>query len=391
MSVSIDVAWRSLNKYQEELCGDKVEILKTGDSDIVILADGMGSGVKANILATLTSKILGTMLREGAAIESCVETIARTLPVCKVRKVAYATFSILQIFHSGQAYLAEFDNPSCVFIRDGKILDYPYKVREIEGKKIHEYRFQVKKNDCFVLMSDGVIYAGAGSILNMQGWTWEAMAEYTLKCTKKTLSASRLAVLLSQACDELYEERPGDDTTVAVARVIERRIVNIFTGPPKDKADDDRLMHEFMHCEGKKVVSGGTSSNIAARFLGKEIVTRADSADPDVPPVSEIEGIDLVTEGVLTLGKCLKLLKKYANDEFDEEFFDELDADNGASRLAKMLIEECTELNLFVGTSVNKAHKNSELSFDLSMRMNLVEQLIRIMEQIGRNVTVKYY
>lgn len=391
MSVSIDVAWRSLNKYQEELCGDKVEILKTGDSDIVILADGMGSGVKANILATLTSKILGTMLREGAAIESCVETIARTLPVCKVRKVAYATFSILQIFHNGQAYLAEFDNPSCVFIRDGKILDYPYKVREIEGKKIHEYRFQVKKNDCFVLMSDGVIYAGAGSILNMQGWTWEAMAEYTLKCTKKTLSASRLAVLLSQACDELYEERPGDDTTVAVARVIERRIVNIFTGPPKDKADDDRLMHEFMHCEGKKVVSGGTSSNIAARFLGKEIVTRADSADPDVPPVAEIEGIDLVTEGVLTLGKCLKLLKKYANDEFDEEFFDELDADNGASRLAKMLIEECTELNLFVGTSVNKAHKNSELSFDLSMRMNLVEQLIRIMEQIGRNVTVKYY
>ena len=391
MSVSIDVAWRSLNKYQEELCGDKVEILKTGDSDIVILADGMGSGVKANILATLTSKILGTMLREGAAIESCVETIARTLPVCKVRKVAYATFSILQIFHSGQAYLAEFDNPSCVFIRDGKILDYPYKVREIEGKKIHEYRFQVKKNDCFVLMSDGVIYAGAGSILNMQGWTWEAMAEYTLKCTKKTLSASRLAVLLSQACDELYEERPGDDTTIAVARVIERRIVNIFTGPPKDKADDDRLMHEFMRSEGKKVVSGGTSSNIAARFLGKEIITRADSADPDVPPAAEIEGIDLVTEGVLTLGKCLKLLKKYANGEFDEEFFDELDADNGASRLAKLLIEECTELNLFVGTSVNKAHKNSELSFDLSMRMNLVEQLIRIMKQMGKHVSVKYY
>ena len=391
MSVSIDVAWKSLNKQNEELCGDKVEIIKTQDSDIMILADGMGSGVKANILATLTSKILGTMLYEGADIESCVETIAKTLPICKVRKVAYATFSILQIFHSGEAYLAEFDNPSCVFIRDGKIVKYPYETREIGGKKIHEYRFQVKKNDCFVLMSDGVIYAGAGSILNLQGWTWEAMAEYTLKCTKKTLSASRLAVLLSQACDELYEERPGDDTTVAVARVIERRIVNIFTGPPKDKADDDRLMHEFMHCEGKKVVSGGTSSNIAAHFLGKEIVTRADSADPDVPPVAEIEGIDLVTEGVLTLGKCLKLLKKYANDEFDEEFFDELDADNGASRLAKMLIEECTELNLFVGTSVNKAHKNSELSFDLSMRMNLVEQLIRIMEQIGRNVTVKYY
>lgn len=391
MSVSIDVAWKSLNKHHEELCGDKVEILKTNDSDIMILADGMGSGVKANILATLTSKILGTMLYEGATIESCVETIAKTLPICKVRKVAYATFSILQIFHSGEAYLAEFDNPSCVFIRDGKIVKYPYEIREIEGKKIHEYRFQVKKNDCFVLMSDGVIYAGAGSILNLQGWTWEAMAEYTLKCTKKTMSASRLAVMLNQACDELYEEKPGDDTTVAVARVIERRVVNIFTGPPKSKDDDERLMHEFMHMEGKKVVAGGTSANIAARVLGREIVTKIDSRNPDVPPTAAIEGIDLVTEGVLTLGKCLKLLKKYVNDEFDPEFFDELDADNGASRLAKLLIEECTELNLFVGMAVNEAHLESELNFDLSMRQNLVEQLIATAQKMGRNVTVKYY
>lgn len=391
MSVSIDVAWKSLNKHHEELCGDKVEIIKTNDSDIMILADGMGSGVKANILATLTSKILGTMLYEGATIESCVETIAKTLPICKVRKVAYATFSILQIFHSGEAYLAEFDNPSCVFIRDGKIVNYPYEVREIEGKKIHEYRFQVKKNDCFVLMSDGVIYAGAGSILNLQGWTWEAMAEYTLKCTKKTMSASRLAVMLSQACDELYEEKPGDDTTVAVARVIERRVVNIFTGPPKSKDDDERLMHEFMHMEGKKVVAGGTSANIVARVLGREIVTKIDSRNPDVPPTAAIEGIDLVTEGVLTLGKCLKLLKKYVNDEFDPEFFDELDADNGASRLAKLLIEECTELNLFVGMAVNDAHLESELNFDLSMRQNLVEQLIATAQKMGRNVTVKYY
>ena len=391
MSVSIDVAWKSLNKHHEELCGDKVEIIKTEDSDIMILADGMGSGVKANILATLTSKILGTMLYEGATIESCVETIAKTLPICKVRKVAYATFSILQIFHSGEAYLVEFDNPSCVFIRDGRIVNYPYETREIEGKKIHEYRFQVKKNDCFVLMSDGVIYAGAGSILNLQGWTWEAMAESTLKCTKKTMSASRLAVMLSQACDELYEEKPGDDTTVAVARVIDRRVVNIFTGPPKSKEDDERMVHEFMHTEGKKVVAGGTSANIVARVLGREIVTKTDSRNPDVPPTAMLEGIDLVTEGVLTLGKCLKILKKYVNDEFDAEFFDKLDADNGASRLAKMLIEECTELNLFVGTAVNQAHLESDLNFDLSMRQNLVEQLIAAAEKMGRNVTVKYY
>lgn len=391
MSVSIDVAWKSLNKHGEELCGDKVEIVKTEDSDIVILADGMGSGVKANILSTLTSKILATMLFEGADIESCVETIARTLPICQERKVAYATFSILQIFHNGDAYLVEFDNPDCVFIRNKKIVKYPYEVREIENKKIHEYRFQVQKNDCFVLMSDGVIYAGAGEILDLQGWTWENMSEYTLKCTKETLSASRLAAMLSQACDDLYIQKPGDDTTVAVTRVIERKVVNLFTGPPKSKEDDEKLMYDFMHMEGKKVVSGGTSSNIAARVLHREIITTVDRNHPDVPPMSTIEGLDLVTEGILTMGRSLKLLKQYENDEFDVEFFDELDANNGASRLAKMIIEECTELNLFVGTAINEAHQESDLTFDLSLRMNLVEQLKNVAEKMGKKVNVKYY
>jgi hypothetical protein len=383
--------WKSLNKHGEELCGDKVEIVKTEDSDILILADGMGSGVKANILSTLTSKILATMLYEGAVIESCVETIAKTLPICQERKVAYATFSILQIFHNGDAYLVEYDNPDCVFIRNKKIIKYPYKIREIEGKKIHEYRFQVQKNDCFVLMSDGVIYAGAGEILDLQGWTWENMSEYTLKCTKETLSASRLAAMLSQACDDLYVQKPGDDTTVAVARVIERRGVNLFTGPPKNKDDDEKLMYEFMHAEGKKVVSGGTSANIASRILHKEIVTKVDRSNPDVPPMATIEGLDLVTEGVLTMGKSLKLLKQYENDEFDAEFFDELDANNGASKLAKLIIEECTELNLFVGTAINEAHQESDLTFDLSLRMNLVEQLKSVVEKMGKKVQVKYY
>lgn len=390
MNVCIDAAWKSLNKFEEELCGDKVEVHKTETSDIVILADGMGSGVKANILATLTSKILGTMFLEGASIEDCVETIAKTLPVCQERKTAYATFSILQIFHDGNAYLAEFDNPVCVFVRDGKIVDYPYTERIIEEKKIREYRFRVQKNDCFVLMSDGVIYAGAGEILNF-GWTWENMAEYTLKCTRQTLSAARLASLLSDACNDLYEQKPGDDTTVAVVRVRERQVVNIFTGPPEKKEDDERLMYDFMYSPGRKIVCGGTTANIAARVLGKEIVTSVNYANPDVPPTASLEGIDLVTEGVLTLGKTLKLLKRYAEDDFDVDFFDELDADNGASRLAKIIIEECTDLCLFVGRAVNTAHKDSSLPFDLSMRMNLVEQLKETAEKLDRQVTVSYY
>ena len=150
-------------------------------------------------------------------------------------------------------------------------------------------------------------------------------------------------------------------------------------------------MYDFMHMEGKKVVSGGTSSNIASRILHREIITKVDRNTPPGPPLSASEGRALGTEGVLTMGRSLKLLRQYENDEFDVEFFDELDAENGASKLAKMLIEECTELNLFVGTAINEAHQESDLTFDLSLRMNLVEQLKSVVEKMGKTVTVKYY
>ena len=390
MSVSVDICWKSFNKNREELCGDKVEVLKTEDSSIIILADGMGSGVKANILATLTSKILGTMFREGAEIDACVETIARTLPICKEREVAYATFSILQIFRDGEAYLVEYDNPKCVFIRNKEIINYPYQERVIEGKKIREFRFHVELNDCFVLMSDGAIWAGEEETMNYN-WEWDDMAAYTLKCTNETLSAARLAAMLSQLCYDLYGQKPGDDTTVAVTRVIRRQVVNIFTGPPSRKEDDERVVHDFMKQEGKKVICGGTSANVASRVLKREIVTLVKHADPKIPPMATMEGLDLVTEGVLTIGSALDLLHRYENDEFDEAFFDALDAENGAAKLARLLIEECTDLNLFVGRALNPAHQNSNLPFDLSVRMNLVEQLKDCAERMGKHVTVKYY
>lgn len=390
MSVCVDLAWKSLHKYGEELCGDKVERIKTKDADILIVADGMGSGVKANILATLTASILGTMLKNGASIDECVETVAKTLPICKERQVAYATFSILQIFHNGEAYLIEYDNPLCIFIRNNQLFSYPYTERTIDGKKIREYRFQTEKDDCFVLMSDGVIFAGQGEIMNY-AWQWEDMASYALKCTKETLSASRLSAMLSQVCYDLYGEKPGDDTTVAVARVIPRRVVSIFTGPPTSSEDDGRIVQDFMKEEGKKVICGGTTANIAARQLHCKIETVVNRKDPSLPPVAKMEKIDLVTEGVLTMKKTLQILKKYEKEEFDEQFFQLLDLENGASKLAKLILEECTDLMLFVGKAMNTAHEDPSLSFELSTRISLIEQLETCANALGKRVQIKYY
>ena len=393
MGITVDVAYKSLNKFTEILCGDKVELLQTGDSNIMILADGMGSGVKANILATLTSKILGTMFLNGATLEECVETIVETLPVCQVRQVAYSTFSILQVFHSGEAYLVEFDNPGCIFIRDGKLVPIPRNIREIQNKKINEYRFKVQKGDALILMSDGTIHAGVGQILNF-GWQWEDIADYALRQYRVTISAARLAASISRACDELYQFRPGDDTTVAVMRIIDQKPVHLMTGPARNKDDDQNMVAQFMSGEEgtKRIVCGGTRANIVSRVTGKRLNVSLDYQDPDIPPIAYMDGIELVTEGVLTLNRVIQLLRTYVkNETVTEDFFLELDKPNGASMVAKMLIEDCTELEMYVGRAINSAYQNPGIPFDLGIRQNLVEQLRKAVEDMGKKVTVHYY
>ena len=390
MNVTVDVSYKSLRKHHEELCGDKVEILKTDDAHIIILADGMGSGVKANILATLTSKILGTMFLNGTGIEECVQTIVKTLPICQVRQVAYSTFSILQIYNNGEAYLVEFDNPACVFIRNGELVQFPYTERIIEEKRIREYRFHVQGNDCFILMSDGVIHAGVGQALNF-GWSWDNMAQFSVKATNDTLSASRLTSILSKACDDLYMQCPGDDTTVAVARVLNTKSVKLFTGPPLNPVDDVNAVMDFMRGDAKRIVCGGTSANIVARVLNRDIITSLTYTDPNIPPLAKIEGIDLVTEGVLTLTRTLQLMRRYLNEDINEDFFLELDKENGGSQIAKTIIEECTELHLYVGRRINEAHQNPSLPFDLSIRMNLITQIQDVVKKMGKKVYIQYY
>jgi hypothetical protein len=390
MSICVDYAYKSLNKYQEELCGDKVEFLRTEDFCIFILADGMGSGVKANILATLTVKILGTMFRNGASLEECVETIVNTLPVCQVRHMAYSTFTILQIFNDGNAYLVEFDNPSCIFIRDSLVVPIPVNERSIADKTVNEYRFHVEEGDVFVLTSDGVTHAGMGQTMNF-GWGWENAARYAEEITENHVSAARMADRLCRACEDLYVRKIGDDTTAAVIRIVEKQEVAIFSGPPQHKEDDASAVAQFLAKPGRKVVCGGTSAKITARILGKPLHTSLNYIDPDVPPLAWIEGMDLVTEGILTLRKAVEMLEACADHRTGADFFRRLDERDGGSRLAKLLLEECTHLDMIIGTSINAAYQTQNLPIDFATRMSLISRLSAAMEQLGKQVEVTYY
>lgn len=201
-----------------------------------------------------------------------METIVETLPICRVRQVAYSTFSILQVFHSGEAYLVEFDNPSCIFIRNGQLVPIPQNIREVQGKKINEYRFRVQRGDALILMSDGTVHAGVGQLLNF-GWLWEDIAKYAVKQYALTISACDLAAAICQACDELYQYRPGDDTTVACMRIISAKPVHLMTGPAQDPSMDEEMVKGFMSGDDstKRIVCGGTSATIVSRVLKKKL------------------------------------------------------------------------------------------------------------------------
>ena len=385
-----DTGYVSLNKKGEQLCGDRVEIIARNDNSLtLVLADGLGSGVKANILSTLTSKILSTMIENGMPIEECVDTIVKTLPVCSVRKVAYSTFTIIHVEENTTATLIQFDNPNVILLRGGKHWDYPTTSRVIEGKTILESKFPLQLNDMMIAMSDGAIWAGVGQSMNF-GWQRDNVVEFAERMYEDTLSAKMMAALIVDECNRLYAGEPGDDTTVAAVRVRERKPVNLMIGPPADPADVGKMMALFFAKEGKKIVCGGTTSKLAANDLHEDVVTSLDyGTDPDIPPTATIKGVDLVTEGVITLSRVVEYANVFLNNS-DLANLWSLQTD-GASRIAQYLFEYATDISFFVGRAINPAHQNPNLPITFGIKIQLVKQLSEALEKMGKRVSVSYF
>ncbi len=387
-NLCVDVGYRSINKKDEQLCGDMVQLVKDGDTTILVLADGLGSGVKANILSTLTSTIIATMISEHMSLEECVNTIMATLPVCSVRGVAYATFTIIKVTGNSVAEIIQYDNPEVILLRDGKSFDYPKEKRVISGKTILESKINLECDDMFITMSDGAIYAGVGQTLNY-GWQRDNIVEYAESRYSNRLSAQAMSSLIVDACNDLYNNEPGDDTTVATVRLRMRRAVNLMFGPPRDPKDANKMMALFFAKQGKHIVSGGTTSGITAEYLGKPLETSVDYIDPDIPPTARIEGVDLVTEGVLTINRVVEYARDYVGEkELCNQWREKKD---GASQIARMLFDEATDINFYVGRAVNPAHQNPNLPIGFNIKMQLVEELSEALKNMDKTVNVSYF
>ena len=384
-----DIGYKSINHYGEELCGDHVDIIERDDnSTVIVLADGLGSGVKASILSTLTSKIISTMMAEGLPIEECVSTIAATLPVCSVRGVAYSTFTIIHLKNNDVAEVIQYDNPQVIVIRDEQNYDYPKTEMNIGGKKIFKSVINLRENDIFIAMSDGCPHAGIGMSYNF-GWKREDIISFMETLAPVGYTAKTLSTILVDECFKLYGGKPGDDATACVIRIRKREPMNILFGPPSNRDDADRMMSLFFSKEGKHIICGGTTSSIAAKYLNKPIKASLNFEKADVPPIAEIEGVDLVTEGVITVNKVLEYAKDYLGEnEYYEHWSLKRD---GASLISRLLFEEATDINFYVGRAINPAHQNPDLPINFSIKMNLVEELSSCLKKMGKRIKVSYF
>ena len=364
-----------------------MEYIYDDEGCIIVMSDGLGSGVKANILATMTTKIAVTMLKNGASIDDTIETIINTLPECKVRKLAYSTFTIIRIDNNNNAYIAEYDNPPYFYYSHKRIMSVDKNERIIGQKKIYESYLKLEEGDTICVVSDGAIHAGIGQMLNL-GWCWDDVNEYLKDLNEVNRSPQLINGNFIGVCSNLYNNKPGDDTTIMTIKVRRPEVIDLFIGPPADKSLDIKLAEIMKTSNNMKIICGGTTALIAERELGRTLEVDMDTMRDDVPPMAFMEGFDLITEGVLTLGKTLENIKKLNNSSYEHVIkYDDYD---GCSLLTQMLMDIGTHINIYIGRAVNPAHQNPNFPMGYNIKQNIIDTLTEELKKAGKHVQIWY-
>lgn len=384
----VEVEACQLNRFGEEICGDSFRTRKIPEENRVIsvLSDGLGHGVKASILSTMTATMALRFTASDTDIVSLAETVMEALPICRVRKISYATFTIADIRLDGAARIIEMDNPPFLLVRDGTAV--PAAFEEIasprwKDRTMRIYNLNVLPEDRLIFISDGITQAGMGSDGLRLGWRLDGCRSFVLEQVRRDplVSARSLAgMLLNEALGKEPARRAGDDMTAAVIYFRQPRRTLVLSGPPYDMNRDREFARTLDSFNGRRVICGGTTANIIARELDREITEDLTTIDGEVPPCAGMAGVDLVTEGILTLSKAARLL----------EGENRPGRVNAATLLAELL-RESDSIFFLVGTRINEAHQDPNHPADLEIRRNIIKRIARVLEEkYLKNVRIRY-
>ncbi len=378
--ITCEIHYAQKNKFGELVCGDSIRYKHDENKMVVSVSDGLGSGVKANILATLTSTIATTMVFNDVSIEDTFRSILKTLPVCKVRGISYSTLATCKIdYNKKKCTIFEYEFPLVLIYKDSELLNIPKKSFYIEGKKLSSSEFDIDTNFSIFLMTDGITQAGMGTDRFPLGLGIENVKKDLDNLLKSKVEHKSIAEYFVKLAEKLDKGTKGDDATVIALKIREKRVVNIMVGPPEKKENDLIVVNKLLSSQGKKIVCGGTTGKIVEKILGKQIEIDIQSIYEDSPPVGKIEGIDLVTEGIITLTQIFR----YFNNQTKDVGY--------SARLVIQELENADVINFLVGRAINPAHQNPLFTHDISLKFRLIHDLSQKLTDLGKIVNIEYY
>ncbi len=375
----LDIDYFQFNKQGQYVAGDVVLTHKIKEENRVItcLSDGLGSGIKASVLATLTATMALKYTSNYADVTETAEVIMETLPVCKVRKISYSTFTIVDVNSSGHARIIEHGNPNYILLRGTQIIDVardPLQLRKWHDREVSISEFDFHIGDRILYFSDGVSQAGMGLPDYPLGWGQRNVTKQIQQWIgwDKGISSRQLARKVAIHARQIDSYQPKDDITCGAMYLRHPRFLMVVTGPPFAQKRDEELSQLVRSFKGRKVICGGTTAQILSRELDEQIEMDLENLDPDIPPPSKMSGIELITEGTITLSKVAEMLEKGQKPE--------LSRSNAATALTAILLDSDV-IYFIVGTRVNEAHQDPNLPIELDIRRNIIKKISTLLEE----------
>ncbi len=377
---------------EARVCGDVFisRRIKEEGRIVVVLSDGMGHGIKANMLGTLTATLAVNFTQEHKSVQKITEIIMKTLPIDSQKHMNYSTFTIVEIDVEGEVRILEYENPKTIILRGVRLFEPEWNCVVLEGEKnagreVLTTTYRPQKEDRIVFCSDGVTQSGLGSERLQMGWGLENLQKFVVDAIREEndISAVKLGTRVVNKANQNDSFHPLDDISCGVIYFREPRKLMIFSGPPQDPAIDAMFTGLLKQFEGKKIICGATTADMVAREWGEEIIDSTEMLDPDLPPVSHMKGVELITEGILTLSKVSELLKKYNNNYMLGK--------GPADEIVRFLLES-DEIHFLVGTNINTAHQDPTMPVELELRRTVVHRITRTLEEkFLKEVTMRFF
>ena len=372
----IDIACSQKKKYNQNAYGDFFASNRFPNMNrvVAVLSDGLGSGIKANILACMTSTMLLKFMENHSDIEKSCEIIMNSLPVCKVRGISYSTFSAIDCFENGKAKIVEEGNPDFIWIRGREVLKPECQIiqsKDFKNRKMKVYNIKLEKYDRIIFCSDGATQVAMGTKQYPLGLERDGLIKIIMHKLEQEpeISSQKLADYLVKQIELIAPNRElKDDTSIVSIYCRDPRESLIFTGPPYHQEKDSYYAKFFMDFKGKKAISGGTTANIISRELNIPVIAKLSMNSGRLPGLSEMKGVDLVTEGILTLTKTLEYLESGKSEE------------NAAKTLMDFLLDSDV-IYFLVGAQMNKAHYDPNLPIEIEIRKNIIKQMASVLEE----------